>query len=75
MKSFDLKHPNQDWHPNIWPPFTQINTSKPQIEVTHGKDTLLFTKDPKNRTFHSGFTKDPKSGRKLNLLPFLATGL
>ena len=47
MKSFDLKHSNQVWHPNIWPPFTQINTSKPQIEVTHAKGTLLFTKDPK----------------------------
>ncbi|MDC3121584.1 adenosylmethionine--8-amino-7-oxononanoate transaminase [Prochlorococcus sp. AH-716-J21] len=47
MKSLDSKTPNQNWHPNIWPPFTQINKSKPQIEVTHGKDTLLFTKDPK----------------------------
>ena len=47
MKSLDSKTPNQDWHPNIWPPFTQINKSKPQIEVTHGKDALLFTKDPK----------------------------
>ncbi len=37
---------NQDWHPNIWPPFTQITNSKPQQEVTHGKDALLFTKDP-----------------------------
>ena len=37
---------NQAWHPNIWPPFTQITTSKPQQEVTHGKDALLFTKDP-----------------------------
>ena len=46
MKSLDSKTPNQDWHPNIWPPFTQINKSKPQIEVTHGKDALLFTKDP-----------------------------
>ena len=46
MKSLDSKTPNQNWHPNIWPPFTQINKSKPQIEVTHGKDALLFTKDP-----------------------------
>ena len=44
MKSLDSKTPNQDWHPNIWPPFTQINKSQPQIEVTHGKDALLFTK-------------------------------
>ena len=43
MKSLDSKTRNQDWHPNIWPPFTQINNSKPQIEVTHGKDALLFT--------------------------------
>ncbi len=47
MKSLDSKTPNQDWHPNIWPPFTQINNSKPQIEVTHGQDALLFTKNPK----------------------------
>ena len=40
------KTQNQAWHPNIWPPFTQITTSKPQQEVTHGKDALLFTKDP-----------------------------
>ena len=40
MKSLDSKTPNQDWHPNIWPPFTQINNSKPQIEVTHGQDAL-----------------------------------
>ena len=40
------KTQNQDWHPNIWPPFTQITNSKPQQEVTHGKDALLFTKDP-----------------------------
>ena len=47
MKSLDSKTPNLDWHPNIWPPFTQINNSKPQIEVTHGQDALLFTKNPK----------------------------
>ena len=46
MKFLDSKAPNQYWHPNIWPPFTQINNSNPQIEVTHGKDALLFTKDP-----------------------------
>ncbi len=49
MKSLDSKTPNKNWHPNIWPPFTQINKSQPQIEVTHGKDALLFTKDPKKR--------------------------
>ena len=46
MKSLVSKTPEQDWHPNIWPPFTHITNSKPQIEVSHGKDALLFTKDP-----------------------------
>ena len=46
MKSSISKTLNQDWHPNIWPPFTQITRSKPQIEVTHGKDALIFTKNP-----------------------------
>ena len=40
----ETKH--NDWHPNIWPPFTQITKSKPQIEVTHGKDALIYTKNP-----------------------------
>ena len=43
MKSPVLKNPNQDWHPNIWPPFTQIINSKPQLEVTHGKNALIYT--------------------------------
>ena len=47
MISLVPKTSNQKWHPNIWPPFTQISNSKPQIEVTHGKDALLFTKDQK----------------------------
>ena len=47
MKSLVSKTINQGWHPNIWPPFTQISNSNPQIEVTHGKDALLFTKNPK----------------------------
>ena len=47
MKSLVSKDANRDWHPNIWPPFTHIANSKPQIEVTHGKDALIFTKDPK----------------------------
>ena len=47
MKSQVLKNTNQDWHPNIWPPFTQITNSKPQIEVTHGKNALIYTKNPK----------------------------
>jgi len=49
MKSLGSESPNQAWHPNIWPPFTNINTSKPQIEVTHGKDALLFTKNPNKK--------------------------
>ncbi|MBK17144.1 MAG: adenosylmethionine--8-amino-7-oxononanoate transaminase [Prochlorococcus sp. SP3034] len=44
-----------DWHPNIWPPFTQIKTSKPQIEVTHGKDSLIYTKNPE-RTLIDGIS-------------------
>ena len=37
----------KNWHPNIWPPFTQIKNNKPQIEVTHGRDAIIFTKNPK----------------------------
>ncbi len=37
---------SKDWHPNIWPPFTQIKTNKAQIEVSHGKDASLFTVNP-----------------------------
>ena len=47
MESPVLKNPNQDWHPNIWPPFTQIINSKPQLEVSHGKNALIYTKNPK----------------------------
>lgn len=47
MESQVLKNTPQDWHPNIWPPFTQITNSNPQIEVTHGKDALIYTKNPK----------------------------
>ena len=47
MRSIVSKTLNQGWHPNIWPPFTQISNSKPQIEVTHGQDALIFTKNPK----------------------------
>ena len=43
---FSRKYQNE-WHPNIWPPFTQIKNNKPQIEVSHGKDALIYTKDPK----------------------------
>ena len=47
MKSLISETLNKGWHPNIWPPFTQITKSNPQIEVTHGKDALLFTKNPR----------------------------
>ena len=47
MNSQILKNTNQNWHPNIWPPFTQITNSRPQIEVSHGKDALIYTKNPK----------------------------
>ena len=33
--------------PHIWPPFTQISSSKPQLLVEKAKDALLF---PKNKT-------------------------
>ena len=46
---------HSEWHPNIWPPFTQIKTSKPQIEVTHGKGALIFTKNPE-RTLIDGIS-------------------
>tara|TARA_B100001121_G_scaffold300378_1_gene310159 strand:+ start:787 stop:2094 length:1308 start_codon:yes stop_codon:yes gene_type:complete len=44
-----------EWHPNIWPPFTQIKTNNPQIEITHGKDSLIFTKNPE-RTLIDGIS-------------------
>ena len=47
MNSLVFNNPNHDWHPNIWPPFTQITKSNPQIEVTHGKDAIIYTKNPK----------------------------
>ncbi len=43
---FSSKFKNE-WHPNIWPPFTQIKNNRPQIEVSHGKDALIYTKNPK----------------------------
>ena len=47
MKFQVKKSMNQEWHPNIWPPFTHITSSKPQIQVTHGKNALLYTSDPR----------------------------
>ena len=40
------EHFLQNWHPNIWPPFTQIKTSNPQLEVSHAKDAIIYTKNP-----------------------------
>ena len=34
-------------HPNICPPFTQSKNSRAQLEVSHGKDALIFTENPK----------------------------
>jgi len=42
----DSKLFSNNWHPNIWPPFTQIQTNKAQIEISHGKDASLFTLNP-----------------------------
>ncbi len=71
MKSLDSKTSNQDWHPNVWPPFTQINNSKPQIEVTHGRDALLFTKNPEKELIDAismPFSIKQKNLSKLYLL-------
>ena len=40
------KNLNHDWHPNIWPPFTQIKNNQPQIQVSHCKDALIYTSEP-----------------------------
>ncbi len=53
LKSENIFH--NKWHPNIWPPFTQIKTSEPQLEVSHGKDSLIFTKNPE-RTLIDGIS-------------------
>ncbi len=45
MKDQSNEHFHRNWHPNIWPPFTQIKTSNPQIEVSHAKDAIIYTKD------------------------------
>ena len=45
MNNHYLKKSIQNWHPNIWPPFTQIKNNSPQIEISHGKDALIFTKE------------------------------
>ncbi len=55
MKNQSKKEYVSDWHPNIWPPFTQIKNSKPQMEAIHGKDSLIFTKNPE-RTLIDGIS-------------------
>tara|TARA_Y100001968_G_scaffold153759_1_gene140492 strand:+ start:15422 stop:16729 length:1308 start_codon:yes stop_codon:yes gene_type:complete len=55
MKNQSEKEYLSNWHPNIWPPFTQVKKSKPQMEVTHGKDSLIFTKNPE-RTLIDGIS-------------------
>ena len=32
----------KEWHPNIWPPFTQITSTKPPIKINKGSGALLF---------------------------------
>ncbi len=32
-------------NPHIWPPFTQLSSSRPQLLVEKAKDALLFPKD------------------------------
>jgi len=45
MKEQQRENLLKNWHPNIWPPFTQIKTSYPQIEVSHAKDAIIYTKN------------------------------
>ncbi len=35
----------EDWHPNIWPPFTQITSSKPPEKIARAKGALLIRND------------------------------
>jgi len=48
MSNYDFNSVYKNWHPNIWPPFTQIKKNRGQIEVSNGKDASIFTKDPDN---------------------------
>ena len=45
MTDQNSEHFLKNWHPNIWPPFTQIKTSNPQLEVSHAKDAIIYTKN------------------------------
>ena len=41
-----LSHSNQNkWHPNIWPPFTQIACSSPPNKIKAAKGALLLPED------------------------------
>ncbi len=44
MNSFNslLNSKTTQWHPNIWPPFTQITSSSPPERVISAKGALLF---------------------------------
>ena len=46
MNDKNNEHFHRNWHPNIWPPFTQIKTNNPQIEVSHAKDAIIYAKNP-----------------------------
>lgn len=35
----------EQWHQNIWPPFTQISSSKPPYKIKKGKGALLLRDD------------------------------
>ncbi len=35
----------QEWHKNIWPPFTQLSSSKPPQRITKADGALLFTEN------------------------------
>ena len=45
MNNQKSEHLLKKLHPNIWPPFTQIKNSNPQIEVCHAKDAIIYTKN------------------------------
>ena len=36
---------NKKWHKNLWHPFTQVNSSKPPLQVTNACDALIFRED------------------------------
>tara|TARA_Y100001970_G_scaffold294225_1_gene448790 strand:- start:4970 stop:6256 length:1287 start_codon:yes stop_codon:yes gene_type:complete len=38
---------NNTWHPNIWPPFTQVTLSSPPQKIYSAKDSLLFLDEEK----------------------------